>query len=33
MKGDRPRCLAAAMDGYIAQPILDKELIQATEAM
>jgi len=31
MKGDRERCLAAGMDGYIAKPIHFKELIQAAE--
>lgn len=33
MKGDRERCLAAGMDGYIAKPIQVKELIQAVESM
>jgi CheY-like chemotaxis protein len=32
LKGDRERCLAAGMDGYIAKPIHAKELIQAVEA-
>ncbi len=31
MKGDRERCLAAGMDGYIAKPIQAQELIQAVE--
>jgi len=31
MKGDRERCLAAGMDGYIAKPIHFKELIRAVE--
>ena len=32
LKGDRERCLAAGMDGYIAKPIHVKELLQAVEA-
>jgi CheY-like chemotaxis protein len=28
MKGDRERCLAAGMDGYIAKPISQEELIR-----
>jgi signal transduction histidine kinase/DNA-binding response OmpR family regulator len=31
MRGDRERCLAAGMDGYIAKPIHIKDLIQAVE--
>jgi CheY-like chemotaxis protein len=31
MKGDRERCLAAGMDGYIAKPIQARELAQALE--
>ena len=29
MKGDRERCLAAGMDGYVAKPIQDSELWEA----
>jgi two-component system, sensor histidine kinase and response regulator len=32
MKGDRQRCLAAGMDGYIAKPIRAEELYSAVEA-
>ena len=32
MKGDRERCLAAGMDGYIAKPIQADELIQVAES-
>ena len=31
MKGDRERCLAAGMDGYVAKPIRDRELFQTIE--
>jgi PAS domain S-box-containing protein len=31
MKGDRERCLAAGMDGYVAKPIRDQELFEAIE--
>ena len=31
MKGDRERCLATGMDGYVAKPIQAEELIQVTE--
>jgi two-component system, sensor histidine kinase and response regulator len=31
MEGDRARCLAAGMDGYIAKPIHAKDLIDAIE--
>jgi CheY-like chemotaxis protein/HPt (histidine-containing phosphotransfer) domain-containing protein len=33
LKGDRDRCLAAGMDGYLAKPIRPKELFQAIEAL
>ena len=33
MKGDRERCLAAGMDGYIAKPINIKELIAVIHAV
>jgi two-component system sensor histidine kinase/response regulator len=33
MKGDRERCLAAGMDGYITKPIQDDELFEALEAI
>jgi CheY-like chemotaxis protein/HPt (histidine-containing phosphotransfer) domain-containing protein len=31
MKGDRERCLAAGMDGYVAKPIRERELFVALE--
>jgi len=31
MQGDRDRCLAAGMDGYLAKPIRTKDLIDAIE--
>jgi CheY-like chemotaxis protein len=31
MAGDRERCLAAGMDGYIAKPIRVTELVAALE--
>jgi CheY-like chemotaxis protein len=31
MAGDRERCLAAGMDGYIAKPITARELIELLE--
>jgi two-component system, sensor histidine kinase and response regulator len=33
MKGDRERCLAAGMDGYIAKPITDHGLIEEIERL
>jgi len=33
MKGDRERCLAAGMDGYVSKPIRDKELFEAIEEL
>ena len=32
MKGDRERCLAAGMDGYVSKPIQADELIQVAES-
>ncbi len=31
MKGDRERCLAAGMDGYLAKPIHEKDLLEVIE--
>jgi CheY-like chemotaxis protein len=31
MKGDRERCLAAGMDGYIAKPINVQQLFQTID--
>jgi CheY-like chemotaxis protein len=33
MKGDRERCLAAGMDGYVSKPIRDKELFETIEGL
>jgi two-component system sensor kinase len=33
MKGDRERCLAAGMDGYLAKPIQSKALYEAVESV
>jgi CheY-like chemotaxis protein len=33
MKGDRERCLAAGMDGYIGKPIRLEELFEQIEAL
>jgi two-component system, sensor histidine kinase and response regulator len=33
MKGDRERCLAAGMDGYIAKPVKAQELIETVEQL
>jgi signal transduction histidine kinase/DNA-binding response OmpR family regulator len=33
MKGDRERCLAAGMDGYVSKPIQAQELWQAIDAL
>jgi response regulator RpfG family c-di-GMP phosphodiesterase len=33
MEGDRKRCLAAGMDGYIAKPIRAKDLIDAIDSL
>ncbi len=31
MKGDRNRCLASGMDGYLSKPIFEKELFQVID--
>ena len=31
MKGDRERCLAAGMDGYVSKPIRPQDLFDAVE--
>jgi len=33
MKGDRERCLAAGMDGYVAKPINPNELFETVESL
>jgi len=33
MEGDRERCLAASMDGYVAKPIRAKDLMEAIEKL
>jgi CheY-like chemotaxis protein len=33
MRGDRERCLAAGMDGYISKPIVSTELLESIEAV
>jgi CheY-like chemotaxis protein len=31
MKGDRERCLAAGMDGYVAKPVRQKEIFETLQ--
>jgi len=33
MKGDRERCLAGGMDGYVSKPVQAEELIKAVEGL
>ena len=33
MKGDRERCLAAGMDGYVSKPLRPQELFEALEGL
>jgi len=33
MKGDRERCVAGGMDGYVSKPVQAEELIQAVEGL
>jgi PAS domain S-box-containing protein len=33
MKGDRERCLAVGMDGYVTKPVHPRELVEAIEAL
>mgnify|MGYP002262266492 CR=1 FL=1 len=33
MKGDRERCLAAGMDGYVSKPVRIEELVDAIGAV
>ena len=33
MKGDRERCLAAGMDGYVSKPLEAEELFRTVEQL